>query len=519
MSQEDALLSIAIDLTTSLAAHDRYDRLLSAIRRAIPFDAAAVLRLHGDELIPVAVYGLSPEVFGRRFERREHPRLDVVVGSGRPVTFPADSPFPDPFDGLLLADPHALGSVHSCLGCPLLEGNTVIGVLTADALEPGVFDALGEPFLSMLGALSGAAMHAARLIEALEQTSEHHRLVARDLQRDATINGGGDILGTSTVIEHVRREIDLVARSDLTVLITGETGVGKELVARGIHAGSSRRDDPLIYLNCAALPESVAESELFGHTKGAFTGADSHRSGKFEVADGGTLFLDEVGELPLSLQSKLLRVLQEGEIQRVGSDSAIRVNVRILAATNRDLEKEIEAGRFRADLYHRLNMYPLHVPPLRDRQEDIPILAGFFLDYYRRKFGLRPVRLTEESRRTLRLAQWPGNVRELNHLLARAVLRASADGGNEPTTVGSEHLQLGGETIQAPQAQEHLTISSVASPQGRSLREAVDEFKREMIIQAIKRNRGNWAATARDLGMHRSNFHNLVHRLGLRDDQ
>jgi len=282
-----------------------------------------------------------------------------------------------------------------------------------------------------------------------------------------------------------------------------------------IHANSARRDEPLIYLNCAAVSESLAESELFGHTKGAFTGAESNRSGKFEIANGGTLFLDEVGELPPAVQPKLLRALQEGEIQRVGSDHTIKVNVRVLSATNRDLEKEVLAGRFREDLYHRLNMFPLHVPPLRDRQEDIPILVGFFLDHYQRKLGLRPARLTEDARQALSLAHWPGNVRELGHLLARAILRANADGQDSPIVLGREHLQLKGEPISLLDSQDLSVAPPVSSFRGKSLRDAVDEVKRTMVIQAIERNRGNWAAAARDLGMHRSNFHNLATRIGL----
>jgi anaerobic nitric oxide reductase transcription regulator len=204
--------------------------------------------------------------------------------------------------------------------------------------------------------------------------------------------------------------------------VTGETGVGKELVARHVHAGSRRREEAIIHVNCAALPESVAESELFGHVAGAFTGAVRDRAGKFEVADGGSLFLDEIGELPLSLQPKLLRALQQGEIQRIGSDRLHRVDVRIIAATNRDLISEVERGRFRADLYHRLAVYPIRVPALRERREDIPLLATHFADSTRRRLGLGPLRLGEDVRERLAAADWPGNVRELENVVNRAVL-------------------------------------------------------------------------------------------------
>ncbi len=210
------------------------------------------------------------------------------------------------------------------------------------------------------------------------------------------------------------------------MLISGETGTGKELVAKAVHQGSPRAANPLVYLNCAALPESVAESELFGHVKGAFTGAISNRSGKFEMADNGTLFLDEIGELSLALQAKLLRVLQYGDIQRVGDDRSLRVDVRVLAATNRDLRQEVVEGRFRADLYHRLSVFPLSVPALRERENDVVLLAGYFCEQCRLRMGLARVILAEAARNRLQQWSWPGNVRELEHAIHRAVVLARA---------------------------------------------------------------------------------------------
>jgi anaerobic nitric oxide reductase transcription regulator len=521
MAQLESLLSIAVDLTASLASHDRLQRLVDAVRTAIPCDAAAVLALSGDELIPLATHGLAPEIFGRRFLRREHPRLDVIVAREAPVRFSADSRLPDPYDGLLLVNPDATRDVHACLGCPLLEGGSVIGVLTADALAPGAFDDLDDSFLRMLGALGGAALHTARLIESLEAASRHHQQVANVLQRDAALrDGGNQILGTSEAIQRVRHEIELVARSDFAVLITGETGVGKELVARAIHQQSTRAEQPLIYVNCAALPETIVESELFGHLRGAYTGASSDRAGKFEIADNGTLFLDEIGELPLSVQPKLLRALQEGEIQRVGSDKPLHVNVRSVAATNRDLEEEVRAGRFRADLFHRLNMYPIRVPALRERRSDIALLAGFFLDLYRRRLGLGPVRLNDAARKALVAAEWRGNVRELDHVLGRAVLRAGADVARDaPVLIGPEHLHLDARELSVTQSAEHeprAGADPVVSVRGMTLKDAVEETKRVMVVRAVEENGGNWAAAARSLGMARSNLHHMAERLGLR---
>ncbi|MGD8862833.1 MAG: nitric oxide reductase transcriptional regulator NorR [Myxococcales bacterium] len=521
MKPDDALLSIAVDLTASLTSEDRLSRLLDVVRQAVPCDAAAILELSGEALIPRATHGLAPEVMGRRFLRREHPRLDVVVARGAPVRFPADSQLPDPYDGLLSVNPDATRHVHACLGCPLLEGERVIGVLTADALQPGAFDHLGDGFLHMLGALAGAALNTGRLIEALEAASRHHQRVAHTLQRDAELrDGGGEIIGTSAAIERVREEIELVAPSDFAVLVTGETGVGKELVARALHHYSPRRDEALIHVNCAALPEAIVESELFGHLRGAFTGAAADRPGKLEVAHRGTLFLDEVGELPLSVQPKLLRTLQNGELQRVGSEQSRRVDVRIVAATNRDLRREVEEGRFRADLFHRLNMYPIRVPPLRERRSDIPLLAGYFLDVYRRRLGLGPVRLTQPARQALSNASWPGNVRELEHLLGRAVLRASA--GSErgaAVRVQPEHLQLEPRSAQAAPADsgDFRDAPLVIPATGRSLKAVVEDTKRALVRRAVEQHDGNWAAAGRSLGMARGNLHQMARRLGLKD--
>ncbi len=516
----DVLMEIAHDLTASLAVADRYGRLLSAVTRMIPCDAACLLRLEGDELVPVAGRGLREEALVRRFDRRENPRLDIILRSPEPVLFPADSQLADPFDGLLKADEEAHLSVHACLGCRLTEGTQVVGALTADALQPQTFDGVDLHILAMLGALAGAAMRTTSLIEMLEQTAEHRGEVARELYRSAGVASGGQILGRSAAVRRLLNEIRTVAGSNLPVLITGETGAGKELVARQIHDLSARQEEAMIQVNCAAVPESVAESELFGHTRGAFTGATRDRAGKFELADGGTLFLDEIGELPPALQPKLLRALQDGEVQRLGSDRSIRVNVRLIAATNRDLTAEIASGRFRADLYHRLAVYPIHVPPLRDRREDIPILSAHFLDVCRQRLGLGPVRLSEEAKERMTAAEWPGNVRELENVISRGALRAArADTGRgQALLVGVEHLDVRAVPPLLTTDQPSLDNTQTAAP-SLSLAERVDGFRRRTIIDAVRRNGGNWAAAARELGLHRSNLHQLAARLGLRARQ
>jgi anaerobic nitric oxide reductase transcription regulator len=514
-SDRSALLRIALDLTRSLYARDRYQRLLEAVRAAIPCDATALLALHDGSLVPLAVHGLVPQVLGMRFALARHPRLDAIVKSERPVRFAANSALPDPFDGLVAGDSHALGDVHDCLGCPLLVDGAVIGVLTADALASDAFDGLDQEFLVALGALAGAALHTTRLIETIEVLAEKRGLVVKELTRGAGAYDSSHLLGVSPAMDHLRREIDTVAASELAVLVLGETGVGKELAARAIHAGSARREGPLIQVNCAALPDSLVESELFGHVRGAFTGATETRPGKFEIADGGTLFLDEIGELPLAVQPKLLRALQEGEVQRVGADRPLRVDVRIVAATNRDLAGEVAQGRFRADLYHRLAVYPIRVPPLRERRQDVAILAGLFADRYRAQLGLGKVLLAPGAVAVLEDSDWPGNVRELDHVLARGVLRAAARAGKgRPVRIEPADLDLSGVAASPQAGQDELAQRAARGT--LPLRQAVDEFKRTVVARALDETNGSWVEAARRLGMHRSNLHHMAQRLGVR---
>lgn len=516
MDKLDTLAAIAANLTAVLSAEDRYQRLLDALHIAIPYDAAALLRIHGDILKPLAAKGLTPDALGREYSRKLHPRLDVICNSREPVLFSKDTSLPDPFDGLLAHAPEATQHIHACLGCPLYVGNRLVGVLTADALDPRAFDHLPHKYLKVIGLMAGAQMQTADLLTALERKAERQGLIATDLMQDVFLQKGREILGKSKSMEHLRGEIELVAKSDFTILVLGETGVGKELVTRAIHTHSPRRDKPLLYLNCAALPDALAESELFGHVKGAFTGAQNDRTGKFELADEGTLFLDEIGELSPEIQAKILRTIQEGEIQRIGSEKMIHVNVRLLAATNRDLEAEVASGRFRADLYHRLNVYPLRVPPLRERKEDIAILAGFFAERSRTRLGLHQVRIGEEALRLLLRYNWPGNVRELENIISRSVLKASAKTGqNEVIVLRPDHLaaDLGSVIYATPNPE----LIPPATESGRiSLREELKAFQIRLINTALDKNSGNWTAAARDLDMDRSNLHNLATRLGIR---
>ena len=271
----------------------------------------------------------------------------------------------------------------------------------------------------------GAAIVNARAFEEIERLKSQLELENTLLQEEVReAKAFGEIIGQSAALKQSLRQIEMVAPTDATVLILGESGTGKELVAREIHERSRRRDRPLIRVNCASIPRELYESEFFGHVKGAFTGALRDRAGRFEAAHGGTLLLDEVGEIPLELQSKLLRVLQEGQYERVGEERTRTVDVRIIAATNRDLPREVEAGRFRQDLYYRLNVFPIRVAPLRERKEDIPLLAAHFLEKTARKLNLPQARLTQAHLAQFQNHDWPGNIRELQNTIERALILA-----------------------------------------------------------------------------------------------
>jgi len=499
-----------LELTSALAGAPTADAPLGdfvvQVARTVGADAVTLLRLMDEVLYPVASHGLTADCMGRSFPVAEHPRLETALRSGEPFAC-TDHETPDPFDGLLEGDPGARLPVHACVVCPLVVGGRSLGALTLDALDPAAFADLDQASLSLVTSLASMALETHDLRQSLTRCSERPPTLFESAA-DSPLSPGR-LYGDGPAMQRVRAEIELVARSNFTVLVTGETGVGKELVCRGLHRKSKCADGPLVYVNCAALPIQLAESELFGHVRGAFTGAEVDRQGKFELAQGGTLFLDEICELPLLVQPKLLRALQSGDIQRVGSDEPHEVSVRVLAATNRQVEKEVEAGRFRADLYHRLTEYRIFVPPLRERREDIPLLMGLFAERHQRRLGLGPVRFTDSARELLGSLEWKGNVRELDHLLGQAILRSSARSeARAPVVVDASDCRSG----------TPITVEDASSPASfRPLREAVEEFKRDQIRRAVSAHDGNWAAAARALGMHRSNLHHLADRLGLRE--
>jgi anaerobic nitric oxide reductase transcription regulator len=503
------------DLPRELPESERFRRLLRAVRETFPCDATSLLRLEDDRLRPLAIDGLSRDTMGRTFRLADHPRLAALLQASGPLRLPSDSALPDPFDGLVEGHQGQL-EVHDCMGCALHVEGRPWGLLTLDALSAGRFGDDDVQRLAAFGSLASATVGAVTRIRRLEQLAEtEHQQVER--YRRAAGAPQRELLGHSTALRALLREIELVGPSELTVLVTGETGVGKELVAQALHARSGRSGRPLVSLNCAALPDTLVESELFGHVRGAFTGAVNERQGKFELADGGTLFLDEVGELPLAVQAKLLRVLQSGQLQRLGSDREHHVDVRLIVATNRDLPAEVRAGRMRADIYHRLSVFPLRVPPLRERGRDVLLLAGHFLEENRARLGLGTLRLDTGAQEALLAYGWPGNVRELEHLIGRSVLRAMGRGGPRARVLSLGAADL---ALDAPAATTTETAPPPPEPKGsplpaQGLREAVAAFERQTLQACLARHQGNRAAAARELRMDRANLARLARRLGL----
>jgi Nif-specific regulatory protein len=297
-------------------------------------------------------------------------------------------------------------------------------------------------------------------------------------------------------------QLDKVVETRATVLIEGETGTGKELIASALHYRSKRRDKLFVTQNCAAVPENLLESELFGHRRGAFTGATEDKKGLFEIADGGTLFLDEVTEMPLSLQSKLLRVLQEGEVRPVGATQPKIVSVRIVAASNRDLEKEVAAGRFREDLYYRLKVFPLRVPPLRERRDDVPMLASTFLNRYASEFQKPVGGLTHQATELLMAYDWPGNVRELQNEMQRVVIELDPNG-----FVTKEHL--------SPRIRRVEGVIERAMTTKGTLREMMDAVEKYVLLEALREHNQNKTSTAKTLGITREGLHKKLRQFGI----
>ncbi len=400
-------------------------------------------------------------------------------------------------------------SIRSTLGVPLWKGEEILGVLQIDnRVTAGVFTNADLEVMAVLAHNASLAVANARLVKRLRAAEERLRkenafLKGREESRRTGGRGGQpEIIGQSAAMKTLIAQLDKVVDTRVTVLIDGETGVGKELVAASVHYRSRRRDKLFVGQNCAAMPENLLESELFGHKKGAFTGAHEEKKGLFEIADEGTLFLDEVTEMSLTLQSKLLRVLQEGEIRPVGSTQEKRVNVRIVAATNRNLEKEVAEGRFREDLYYRLKVFPIRVPPLRERREDVPLLATHFLARYTAELGKPAGGFTQQAMELLTSYDWPGNVRELQNEVQRLVIQVDAGAFITPDLLSPRVRQVEG------------VIERVKPTKG-TLKETMDQLERFILIEALREHKNNKTVAARALGITREGLHKKLRGFGL----
>jgi DNA-binding NtrC family response regulator len=346
-----------------------------------------------------------------------------------------------------------------------------------------------------------------QVVESALHTLEDRRLVQNHEAETPTTEGRIKIVGVSRALQEVFKIVGRVARSDAPVLVTGESGTGKELVAKAVHEYSPRRSHELVAINCGAIPENLLESELFGHEKGSFTGAIARRAGRFEQCHNGTLFLDEIGDMPLSVQVKLLRVLQDGTFSRVGSNETEKADVRIIAATNKDLASEVAAGRFREDLYYRLNVVEIRIPPLRERPEDIPLLAEFFLQRITRKNGMARIRLSAEAIQALQAHRWPGNVRELENTIARACALASSN------VLLARDIPLAaapGATTNA--LRDALDRILNAAPPGVNLPEWL---QREIFNHVVERSQGDLKEAALRLGVQVADLRKLMNPLSV----
>jgi two-component system nitrogen regulation response regulator NtrX len=351
--------------------------------------------------------------------------------------------------------------------------------LAVKATRMGAYDFLEKPL-----SLEKVLLDAKRAIERRTLEMEY-----KALRKDLTKKWR--LIGNSKTMKKLSEQIDIAAQSNSRVLILGESGSGKELVAHILHDQSNRSENPFIEMNCAAIPQELIESELFGHEKGSFTGAFERKKGKFELADEGTLFLDEVGDMALSTQSKVLRVIETQEFQRVGGSKTIKVDVRIIAATNKDLREEVKKGNFREDLLYRLNVIPIVIPPLRNRKEDIPVLVEYFLEYFAAEYGKRPKKIAPGGLRVLEGYDWPGNIRELRNMIERLVIMTPAD------TITPKNLIIG-ESVRS----DYFSF--------RTLREARDVFEKDFITKKLEENNWNISKTAEVLNIERSNLHRKI---------
>ena len=480
-----ALMKVSTALTSIRSLDDLLEHLLELLFEVVPAQRGAILLTDEGSFVTSLVFGLHRTHGKNKAVTVSRTIVQQVLRDG--VALLANdgvSEWTEASDSLIST------GAQSVMCVPLLQFDRKIGVLYLDTTLPR--DQFNNDHLKLVAAISGIAAVAienARQFEWLE--TENERLLS-------DVNIEHNMIGEAAAMQHVYYFISKVAPTDATVLISGESGTGKELAARAIHRNSKRAQKAFMAVNCAALNESLLESELFGHERGSFTGALNQKKGRLEIADGGTIFLDEIGELTPALQVKLLRVLQEREFERVGGTVTLKVDLRVIAATNKNLEEAIEAGEFRQDLYYRLNVVSLEMPPLRERREDIMLLANYFADKYGTRCNRKLKGFSPEARTCLMSYDWPGNVRELENAIERAIVLGTTD------LIRPEDL---------PEAVVEARLSSTSPLR---YHEAVTKAKKQIILEAAAQVNGNFAEAARLLGVHPNYLQRLVQNLQIK---
>ena len=480
-------LDILYKISRALAQEHDLPRLLNEVlnimetERGLSRGTLALRRPDTDVFVVEASRGLSAKERRRGQYRLGEGITGRVANTRKPVIVPDITKDPD----FLNRTKSRKRKAVAFLCVPIIHQRVVIGTFSIDRPTADEEELMRDlDFLRLVSDLLAEAVAGIRAeIEERESLSAENRRLRQQLgERYHPSNIMGNCGSMRTVYDHISQVADSMA----TVLIRGESGTGKELVARAIHYSSPRKNNAFITVNCAALPENLIESELLGHEKGAFTGAMQQRKGRFELAHGGTLFLDEIGDISASVQVRLLRVIQERCFERVGGTKTININVRVLAATSKDLEKDISEGRFREDLFYRLNVFPIHIPPLRERRSDIMLLADHFVTKYNQEYGKKVKRISTAAINMMTMYHWPGNVRELENCVERAVLTSTDD-------------VIHGYMLPPSLQTSDETNTSLIPKDGASLRSMVDSYEKEVIIDALKTTRGNATAAAKKL--------------------
>ena len=500
VSAEANRLQVILEINNSIASHlDLYDLLRSvsaSVRKALRCDAVSVWIAEGDYL---RAYGLDfPGSVGALHEGL----LIPIEGSMPGDVFTTGKAALHNISGQLPME--VTERLRFGCACPLFGRTRTLGVLGAGRVEDEPFTEQDEELLVQISKQVAIALYNSLAYEEIKQLKE--QLAREKVYLEDEIRNEmqfHDIIGNSSVLRIALQQVEIVAPTDSTVLIYGETGTGKELIARAVHDLSPRKARAFVKLNCAAIPTGLLESELFGHEKGAFTGAISQRIGRFELAHGGTVFLDEIGEIPLELQPKLLRVLQEREFERLGGSRTLHSDARLIAATNRDLGAMAQTNTFRPDLYYRLNVFPIRVPSLRERPEDIPLLVRHFVQQFAQRMGKTIDSVPADTMNALVQYHWPGNIRELQNIIERAVI----------VTRGSVLKVYLGELENSPANPK--TPDPERNEDGNSMRQVLEQTEREQIVRALEQS--NWviSGAAARLGMKRSTLQGRMQKLGI----